>query len=210
MKTNLNSVRVYAAVLCLAMALVVAMGCGSEKSTEADRSGAVNIMVSAGGWATGLDAVLGAGPVEFESIESFLVTIDRITIQVSAEDDSLAGVVVFDASEQPAVDNQVDLVDLSKLNEIVSSVPVPAGDYKQVRMEISDPHLRLVDDPPGEDRTDVHLTANGRLFAGVDLTIAPEETLDLNLVLNDLHLVEQGNGGFVLTPQLRVEIAPVD
>ena len=211
MKSKMNALRLYTPIVCLTAALVLkGIGCGSDTCTEPTGSGSLNVMVSVGGWAPVLDGLLAGGPVDLESIESFLLTVDRITIHVSSEDDSLEGVVVFDATEQPTVDNEINLVDLSTLSGLVASVPVPAGSYQQVRMEISDPHLRLVDDPPEEDRTDVHLTANGRLFAAVELNIVPGETLDLNLVLNDLHLVEQGHGGFVLTPQLRVEITAAD
>jgi hypothetical protein len=166
------------------------------------------VAVSVGDWASGAPGLLAAGPVDFEDIESLLIDVDRITLHLSSDEDSLEGIVVFDAAEQTTVDNEVDLVDLSTLSEIVSSASVPEGDYHQVRMEINNPRLRLVDDPAGEYRTDVKRTANGRLFAQVDLAILPGETLDLNLVLNDLHLVEQGHGGFVLTPQLRVEVSP--
>jgi hypothetical protein len=162
--------------------------------------------VSVEGWTGTAYTALAAGPVDPDSIESFLITIDRVILNPSADDDSLEGVMVFDATEQPAVDNEIDLKDLSELSQIVSGAEVPAGEYKQVRMEISDPRLRLVGDPAEQYRTNIKRTANGRLFAGVDLTILPDEVLDLELILNSLHLVEQGNGDFVLTPQLSVEI----
>jgi hypothetical protein len=210
MKRNLTVVRFLASLLCATLAFVIGTGCGSQKCAEAEGNGSVNLRVSVESWTTGSGLLLRGGPVDFDSVETFLITIGRITMHASSGDDSLGGVVVFDAADQPAVDNQIDLVELSQLSDLVSAVPVPADVYKQVRLEISDPHLRLVDDPPEEDRTNVHLTAHGRLFAEVDLTILPGETLDLNLVLNDLHLVEQGNGDFVLTPQLRVEIGTPD
>ena len=157
----------------------------------------------------------GGGPVPLEEIESFLLKVDRIVLNRSAEDDSAeveegsAGkVVVFDASEEPAVDNEIDLVDLTNLSDILSSAEVPPDNYTQIRMEISDPRLNLVGDPLEEYRTNVSLTANGRLFSSVDLTISSGETVYLHLLVDRIHLVEKGNGDFVLTPQLEVEILP--
>lgn len=198
-------------IVCVAIAIaLLVMGCGSETCTEVGGSGSVKVTVSVGGWATSAYDLIASGPVDFEDIQSFLLTLERITMHVSAEDDSVEGVVVFDASEQSVVDNEIDLVDFSALSEIVFSAPVPAGDYEQIRMEISNPRLQLVGDAAEEYRTNVQLTANGRLFAEVDLTIQAGETLALDLILNDLHLVEKGNGDFVLTPQLRVEIPSGD
>lgn len=182
--------------------------CGSEKLTGTAEYAYADVMLSVGSWAEAAYSPLVGGPVDMEAIESLLVMVDRVSLNVSAEDDSLGQVTVFDASEQPAVDNEIDLIDLAKLSTIVSGVEVPPGDYGQVRMEIADPRLALVGDPAGEYRTNVSLTANGRLFAEVELTIMPADTLDLHLVLEQLHLVEKGNGDFVLTPQLRVEIVP--
>ena len=207
MKTKSRTYGISVLVLCAASALAVSgFNCGSDTCPSGRDHATVNVAVSVEGWSAVLYAALEAGPVDPDSIESFLITIDRIILNPSAEDDSLAGVVVFDATEQPAVDNEIDLKDLSELSEIVSGADVPAGDYKQVRMEISDPRLRLVGDPAEQYRTNIKRTANGRLFAGVDLTILPDEVLELELILNSLHLVEQGNGDFVLTPQLRVEV----
>ena len=52
------------------------------------------------------------------------------------------------------------------------------------------------------------VTASGRLFANVDLAISAGERVYLRLVLDRIHLVEKGNGDFVLTPKLGVEILP--
>ena len=150
-----------------------------------------------------------------DEIESFLLVVDRIILKSSADDDSAEAeedstekVVVFDAVEQLAVDNEIDLVDLANLSDVLSSSEVPPDDYTRIRMEISNPRLRLIGDPAGEYRTNVSLTANGRLFANVDLAISSGETVYLRLVLDGIHLVETGGSDFVLTPQLGVEILP--
>jgi hypothetical protein len=214
MKAKHRITAISTTVICLGLAaMLVGLNCGSDKSTEATGYGEVRLVVAAGEWEDGVLLGLGAAPVPVEDIESFLLTVDRISLNVSAEDDTAEAeedstgiIIVFDASEQPAVDNEIDLVDLENLSDILSSAEVPAGDYGQIRMEISDPRLRLVGDAVGEYRTNVSLTANGRLFANVDLVISPGETTYLRLVLDRIHLVETGGGDFVLTPQLRVEV----
>lgn len=211
MKSAGTNLAFYALVTCGVLALCISgIGCGSNSCTEADPTGYVNVAVSVEGWLTGNFSPLAPGPVDFGDIASLLVTIERITLNASSEDDSLGGVVVFDAAVEPTVDNEVDLVDLSELSDLVASAPVPVGVYQQVRLEIDEPRLRLVGDPEGEYRTNIQRTANGRLFAAVEIALETEETLDLTLVLNDLHLVEKGNGDFVLTPQLRVDIVSGD
>jgi hypothetical protein len=210
------------AILCMACGLAI-LSCSSSEMTYTGDMAEVRVLVGAGSWEpveviTTLDA-----PVPLEDVESFLIDIDRILLQ--AEDDSaeaeegllVAGedstnmVVIFDAEEQPAVDNEIDLVDLTNLSGIISSAVVPPGDYVKVVLEISNPRLKLVGD--GEEtmidleyRTDVQLTANGRLFSSLDLLLAGGDTVNLELLVHDIHLVEKGGGGFVLTPQLRVEI----
>jgi hypothetical protein len=207
MKTECKTRWTSVLLLCVVVTVVsLSLSCGSDPCSDQGNYATVSVGVSVEGWTATSYAALAAGPVDPDTIETFLIIIDRIILNPSADDDSLEGVVVFDATEQPAVDNEIDLKDLSGLHEMVSGAEVPAGDYEQVRMEISNPRLRLVGDPAGEYRTNIKRTANGRLFAGVELSILPDEVLDLNLVLNSLHLVEQGNGDFVLTPQLRVEI----
>lgn len=204
-------------MICTALALAsVSLNCGS--GNPADTSGCaeygeVQVMITAGVWEDAEVLAQGGGPVPLDEIESFLLTVDRIILNTStegdsteADEDSTGKVVVFDASEQPAVDNEIDLVDLTNLSDILSSAEVPPDGYTQIRMEIADPRLRLVGDAEGEYRTNISLTANGRLFSKVDLAVVAGETVYLRLVLDRIHLVEKGNGDFVLTPQLRVEI----
>ncbi len=203
-------------IMCVCLVLALAgLHCGSDRSTDATEYAEVQVLVSAGVWEGVESLVQEGGPVPVDEIESFILTVDRIILNTSAEDDSAEAeedstekVVVFDASEHPAVDNEIDLVDLANLSDILSSSEVPPDDYCQIRMEIDDPRLRLIGDPAGEYRTNVSLTANGRLFSNVDLAISPGETVYLRLVLDRIHLVETGDSNFVLTPQLGVEILP--
>jgi len=212
----------HVAILSIACALA-GLNCSSSEVTYTSDMAEVRIVVGAGSWqAVELPALLDA-PVPMDDIESFLIDIDRILLHaeddsaeaeedfVDAEDDSSNKVVIFDAEEQPAVDNEIDLVDLNNLSDIISSAMVPPGDYVKVALEISNPRLKLVGDLPiamaeFEYITDIQLTANGRLFSSMDLLLTGGDTVDLELILHEIHLVEKGGGGFVLTPQLRVEI----
>jgi plastocyanin len=99
----------------------------------------------------------------------------------------------------------VDLMQLDELSEVLSSVIVPSGNYTKIRLAISNPRLVLVDNPETVI-TDVHLTANGRLFISEQFEVAADEDMLLILNFRSLHLVEQGHGGFVLTPQLRADV----
>jgi len=202
---RISCILLVCAVLSLAF---TGFKCETERPTDADGYTGVSVVVSVGGWGESGHLVQGGGPVDLDQIAAFLITVDRITLNPCADDDSVGKVTVFDASEQPAIDNEINLVDLARLREIVSSAEVPPGDYAQIRMEISAPRLSLAGDPPGGYRTNIKLTANGRLFAKVDLTIPPGETVDLHLALDQIHLVRKGNGDFVLTPQLRVHLLP--
>jgi hypothetical protein len=201
-----------------AAVIVIGLACGSDKSVESGGFGEVNVVVGAGTWEDGSVLALESGPVPAEEIESFLLDVGRIVLNAEAEDDTSEAdddsthddssnmVVIFDAEEQPEVDNEIDLIDLANLSGIISSAEVPVGLYSQIRLEIANPRLRFVDEELEDYLTNIQLTANGRMFAGVDLEISEGETVNLMLELNRIHLVEKGNGDFVLTPKLGVDV----
>jgi hypothetical protein len=220
MTPNKAKYNVFAAILCLALA---GLGCSSSETTYSSDLAEVRIVVGAGSWQATEDLILLDAPVPMDDIESFLIDIDRILLHaeddsteteegfVDAEEDSSSRVVIFDAEEQSEVDNEIDLVDLTNLSDIIASSVVPPGEYVKVALEISNPRLELVGDPRVAKATldyitDIQLTANGRLFSSMDLLLAGGDAVDLELILHEIHLVEKGGGGFVLTPQLRVEI----
>jgi len=82
---------------------------------------------------------------------------------------------------------------------------VPAGTYTQVRLSIENPRLVLSADTETE-LTNIQLTANGRLFVSETFELEGGESTLIVLDFGGIHLVQQGHGGFVLTPQLRAEI----
>ena len=87
----------------------------------------------------------------------------------------------------------------------ISCVDVPAGLYTKIRLSVENPRLVLSADPQTVI-TDIHLTANGRLFVSEEFELPDGEAYLLILHFESIHLVEEGNGGYVLTPQLRAEI----
>lgn len=102
-----------------------------------------------------------------------------------------------------------DVVDPSGLSEILSSVPLPSGRYCKIRLYVEDPRLEL-DDGLGV-RTNVKLTANGRLFIGRHFELEPGTETLIEIVFEGLHLVEPGSSpDYILTPQMRAEVDVVD
>ncbi|NUM54521.1 MAG: hypothetical protein HUU46_12820 [Candidatus Hydrogenedentes bacterium] len=86
-----------------------------------------------------------------------------------------------------------------------STTDIPAGVYHRITLNIENPRLRLVSDPETEI-TDVHLTANGRLFVNTTFEIPEGGNSLIELMFNGVHLVRLGNGGYVLTPQLDASV----
>jgi len=143
-----------------------------------------------------------------EEVEVEIVEVDMEGIQdeVVEANETNGEVVVFDAAAEPDADNEIDLVDLRNVSQIISFREILPGNYEQVRLEVSNPRLRLGADPEDEYRTNVMLTANGRVFITTDLTIPPDEKILVQIDFGGIHLVRKGNGDFVLTPQLRADI----
>lgn len=145
-----------------------------------------------------------------DDIASLVLTVSEITlVPYGGEDDEdeieepeakqgeeASHVVVFEGSMD------IDLKDLSGVSEVLSSAEVPAGVYSQIRLSISDPRLVLASDPETVI-TDVHLTANNRVFITQRFEIPEGQTSLLMLDFGGLHLVQTGNNGYVLTPQIQ-------
>jgi len=107
-----------------------------------------------------------------------------------------------------------DLVDSSGICEFLSSVAIPSGRYCKIRLYVENPRLLLAEDAPfdPEDppyRTNVKLTANGRLYIGTSFEIEPESETIIKIIFQGLHLVESGDT-FILTPQLQADVEVTD
>lgn len=133
--------------------------------------------------------------VSVDDIFSLTVTIDEISLDQEDE----TKVVVFTGP----VD--VNLLDLTAVSEALSTAEVPAGTYTKIRLAISNPRLVLNSDPNTEI-TNVKLTANGQLFIDQTFTLEDGEETLLLLDFGGIHLVLNGNGRYVLTPQLQADL----
>ncbi|MFO7976836.1 MAG: DUF4382 domain-containing protein [Candidatus Hydrogenedentota bacterium] len=159
--------------------------------------------------------------VPVEDIESLTVTITRIVMDKDDEMDDDNGEVEEESEEKVAEkedDNpakievfsgemRVNILDLTGVSQLISLEEVPAGHYTKIRLEIEDPELVLKAEPETV-YTNIQLTANDRLFIDVDFDLEDGENRILVLDFGGIHLVElgPGNGGYVLTPQLRASL----
>jgi plastocyanin len=115
------------------------------------------------------------------------------------DDDGSSFITVFAGS----IDVNILDLTLFDLNEIITNVVLPAGQYKGARLHIENPRLVLRSDPDTVI-VDVHLTANGRLFIKHDFFLPGGEEAVVKIQFGDIHLVITGSGKFVLTPHLRI------
>ncbi len=100
----------------------------------------------------------------------------------------------------------VDILDLTELSEVLTMVEIPAGEYCRIIINIENARLVLAADP-GTEITDVHLTANGRLFIKDHFELEDGEQVLIVLNFGSIHLVDAGSSGqYVLTPQLRADV----
>ncbi len=99
----------------------------------------------------------------------------------------------------------VDLLDLTSLSQVLTSAGIPAGRYCRIILEIEDPRLVLVADP-ATVITDIHLTANGRLFIKDRFEVEAGDEVIIVINFGGIHLVPRGNGGYVLTPKVHAEV----
>jgi hypothetical protein len=196
--------------ITLAAALVLAFaGCPPRDSSGKAK---VYVLLTAGS-ADG--AKLLKGPVALEDIESLTVTVTKVSLVPAGESgdtdegesEAKGGGASHPVLFEGAMD--VNVLDLTDVSAVLSSADVEPGRYEQIRLEIENPRLVLVSDPETVI-TDVQLTANGRLFISGEFEIPEGEDLLLTLDFGGIHLVETGNGKFVLTPQLRADLTVSD
>lgn len=141
--------------------------------------------------------------VPMADIASLTVTITEISLDASGSAEEEAKVVVFEGS------TDVDLLDLQGVSEIISEAEVPPGTYTKIRLSIDNPRLVLAAEPD-VTLTDIQLTANGRLFVSQSFEVPEGQTSLIILDFGGVKLVQQGNGGFTLTPQLDVSLTVTD
>lgn len=164
-----------------------------------------------------LDALKAEVPVD--DIESLTVTITRIVLdkavdEADDDDDAEEGdgeeetTGKLENAEQIEVfsgEMRVNILDLAGVSQLISLEEVPAGHYTKIRLEIQDPELVFKADSETVF-TNIHLTANDRLFITVDFELEDGDNRVLVLDFGGIHLVALGNGDYNLTPQLRAEL----
>ncbi len=188
--------------------MLVAIGTGCPRMISAGKAKVTTVFTTDSGSLK--NAVMNAlntekSVVAVDDIYSLTVTIDEISLD-SDDGDSTdeststkSKVVVFTGP----VD--VNLLDLTQVSEALSTAEVPAGTYTKIRLAISNPRLVLNSDPNTEI-TNVKLTANGYLFIDQTFTLEDGEQSLLLLDFGGVHLALNGNGRFVLTPQLQADL----
>lgn len=161
--------------------------------------------------------VSGKAVTPVSDVKSLTVTVTQVTLMPGEDDssqDTTGESTAEDASDGTSSESgtvvftgslDVNLLDLTNLSEALSSANVPAGTYSQIRLAISNPRLVLNSDP-NTTITNVQLTANGQLFVSDDFTLTAGQDNLIVLDFGGIHLVQEGNGGYLLTPQLRADV----
>ena len=203
MKISKPNLRIAVLMGCLVGLSLLGVGCSSS-SGGADASGTAGLTALVTADSTRVaplegELVFFQGPVELGEIESLTLTVTEISLDYGEEGDGEPKIVVFSG------EMDVDILDLMDVSAVLSCVEVPAGMYTKIRLSIENPRLILSSDPDTVI-TDIHLTANGRLFISEEFELPEDESYLLILYFESIHLVEEGNGSYVLTPQLRAEI----
>jgi hypothetical protein len=184
-------------ILCCAT-LLMAIGTGCPRNNSSGKAKVTTVFTTdSGSFKNVLLKALSTekAVVSVDDIFSLTVTIDEISLDQEDE----TKVVVFTGP----VD--VNLLDLTAVSEALSTAEVPAGTYTKIRLAISNPRLVLNSDTSTEI-TDVKLTANGQLFIDQTFTLEDGEEVLLLLDFGGIHLVLNGNGRYVLTPQLQADL----
>lgn len=136
--------------------------------------------------------------VDVADIEDFYVTVTEVALDTAG-----GPFVAFNGAME------VNLLDLTGVSQVITDAALAPGTYTKIRLSIESPRMYLKESPEVEI-TDIHLTANGRLFVSQTLSIPEGQTSLILLDFGGLKVVEQGNGGFTLTPQLQVDLSVTD
>lgn len=195
-----SPVKICAVGACLCLLLFAMAGC---PATQPVKEGTITALVTAdspaaGGAAAALASALTKADVPVEDIVSLKVTVTKIVLvqgdgeQEEENSDDL--VEVFNGSME------VDLINV----EALARVDVSAGTYNQIKISIENPRMTLVSNPE-EELTNIHLTANSRLFITQQFEVPEGESL-LLLDFDGAKIVELGNSDYNWTPQLHADL----
>jgi len=108
-------------------------------------------------------------------------------------------IIVFTGSKR------IDLMDLTEISALLTQEEVPAGTYKQIRLWVEDPEMRLVGmEPEDPSITDIKLTASARLFITQTFELYGGSSSVVSMDLTGVKIVDLGNDKYTWTPQLEV------
>lgn len=136
--------------------------------------------------------------IDVSLIDAFFVTVTEISL-----DGNGGPTPLFSGSLE------VNLLELTGLSQVITNAIVEPGTYTKIRLRVENPRMYLKA-APSVEITDIQLTANGQLFVSQTFEVPEGQTSLILIDFNGLHVVEQGNGGYTLTPQLRVDLSIVD
>lgn len=193
----------------LLVILILFVGC--PQSRDDQKSSVTTVFTSSAPAETKTGPQGGGNDVPYDDIDRFIVTLTQISM-IEGECDDTCEAPVADTEAKMNTEAiifegsvDVDLMDLNGAAETLGTQEIEAGVYHQIRLSIEDPRLYLAADPE-TPITDVHLTAESRLFATGHFEFDGGETNLLLVDFGGVRLKEQGNGTYLLTPQLRVAV----
>ncbi|HEX7879250.1 MAG TPA: DUF4382 domain-containing protein [Candidatus Eisenbacteria bacterium] len=183
------------ATLAAAVALLIsAGGCGDDSNTSVTPDGYGQVTVK----------VTDAPKVDLTDISNLFVTFDRLVILTQADslpDDSTDTPDRIEVLTSPIT---FDLLSLTNgLSQALGQADLPAGNYRGLVVDIAPDGAWLIESDG--DTFDVKVPS-GRLFVRTDFTVDEDQNTEVLLdfdVAASLHLIQTGNGKYILRPVLR-------
>lgn len=204
--------------------VLVACGSGGGGGTAADNRATIGISGSLGTPDTASDSgfssrVTGRDVVEPGTINTLTLNVTKIEMH-HAGDDAEVPPAADHIDEGEGTDEEggqgwivvyedvdgmdIELVALDGITAVVDTVDLPAGRYTKIRIYYENPRLTLVGEE-GTELTDIHITANGRMFISQTFTLEQGGATLIFIDFGGVHLTfNPVTGRYVLTPQLRV------
>lgn len=182
--------------LFLGVLLVGVMGVLSGCPPQTGETHAVMLLTGDSSGKTLVKALLGDKlNVDVNLIAEFDVTVTQISLDTDG-----GSTAVFNGSLE------VNLLDLTGVSQVITDAQIAPGTYTKIRLSIENPRMYLKA-APDVAITDIQITANGRLFVSQTVEVPAGQVSLIVLDFGGIHLVQQGNGGYTLTPQLAVNIS---
>jgi hypothetical protein len=178
--------------------LVTAFGCGSDSKTSVTPDGYGRVTVK----------VTDAPQVDLTDISNLYVTFDRLVIFADADSTPPDSTDRIEVLTSPIT---FDLLSLTNgISQALGQADLPPGNYRGMVIDLAPDGAWLIE--ADGDTFDVKVPS-GRLFVRTDFTVDEDENTEVLLdfdVAASLHLVQTGNGKYILRPVLRQLPKPED